>query len=156
MTKFSAIKDGRRYVVKKHGKAAADVREAVRRLVVFTLMGNVDAHLKNWALLYADAVTPSLSPLYDPVCVTAWFGDVGAHEYALNRKVDRVLSDLDWEGLRRLLDAAGILRPGRLIRIAKEVVAEAKAKWPGVLRDAPDNLRRSVEARLAGGVALAR
>ncbi len=135
---------------------AADVREAVRRLVVFALMGNVDAHLKNWALIYADGRTPTLSPLYDPVCATAWFEGLKEHEYALNRKVDRVLSDLDWNGLRDLLHAAGVLRPTRLIRLAKETVAEAKAKWPRVLRDAPDNLRRSVEARLAGGVALAR
>ncbi len=135
---------------------AADVLEAVRRLVVFALMGNVDAHLKNWALVYADGRTPTLSPLYDPVCVTAWFAGLKEHEYALNRKVDRALSDLDWNGLRALLRAAGVLRPTRLIQLAKETVAEAKAKWPRVLRDAPDNLRRSVEARLAGGVVLAR
>lgn len=136
--------------------ATRDVREAVQRLVAYALMGNADAHLKNWAVVYPDGVNARLSPLYDPVCVTAWFEELAPHEYALNRKVDRVLSDLDWAGLRELLVRAKVPRVSHLIREAREVVKLAKAKWPGVLRDAPANLRRSIEARLAGGVALAR
>jgi serine/threonine-protein kinase HipA len=132
-----------------------DVREVVRRVVAFVLMGNADAHLKNWALVYPDGRSPRLSPLYDPVCVTAWFDELAPHEYALNRKVDRALSQLTWADLRSLVDAAGVPRASRLVQIAKDTVKEAKAKWPGVLRDAPDNIRASIEARLAGGVALA-
>lgn len=133
-----------------------DVREAVRRMVAFVLMGNVDAHLKNWALVYPDGITPELSPLYDPVSVTAFFADLLPHEYALNRRVDETLSALDWVGLRALLDAADVPRASRLVQIAKETVRQARAEWPAILRDAPDNLRASVEARLGGGVALAR
>jgi serine/threonine-protein kinase HipA len=47
-------------------------------------------------------------------------------------------------------------RPSRLLSAAREVVAAAKSRWPALLVDAPDNVRRSVEERLAGGVALAR
>lgn len=133
-----------------------DVREVVRRLVAFVLMGNADAHLKNWALVYPNGDAPVLSPLYDPVCVTAWFDELMPHEYALNRKVDRALSELDAAGLRVLLDVAGVPRASRLVQIAKETVKQAKTAWPAVLRDAPDNLRASIEARLAGGVALTR
>jgi serine/threonine-protein kinase HipA len=135
---------------------AKDVREVVRRLVAFVLMGNADAHLKNWALVYANGTTPALSPLYDPVCVTAWFDELAPHEYALNRNVDRALSELDWAGLRTLIDAAEVPRASRLVQVAKETVKHAKAKWPAILRDAPANLRKSIEARLAGGVVLAR
>jgi serine/threonine-protein kinase HipA len=39
-------------------RPAQDVQEFVKRLVAFILLGNVDAHLKNWALLYPDGVTP--------------------------------------------------------------------------------------------------
>lgn len=133
-----------------------DVREAVRRLVAFALVGNTDAHLKNWALVYRDGGTPALSPLYDPVCVSAWFDEIAPHEYALNRSVDRKLTALDVEALRGLLVTAGLSRSARLVQIAKDTVKEAKARWPEVLRDAPDNLRASVEKRLAGAVALAR
>ncbi len=135
---------------------SGDVQEAVRRLVAFTLMGNVDAHLKNWALIYPDGRTPKLSPLYDPACVTAWFDEVGEHEYALNRKVDRTLSELDWVRLRALIDKANVPRAPRLVAIAKQTVRSALDGWPAILKRAPANLRRSVTARLAGGVALAR
>ncbi len=135
---------------------ARDTREVIQRFVAFVLMGNVDAHLKNWALIYPDGSTPRLSPLYDPVCVTAWFDELAPHEYALNRKIDRELSLLDWTDLRALVDAADVPRAARLIQIAKETVRDARALWPKVLRTAPKNLRTSVEKRLSGGVALAR
>jgi serine/threonine-protein kinase HipA len=135
---------------------ANDVSEVVRRLVAFVLMGNVDAHLKNWALVYADGTTPALSPLYDPVCVTAWFDELAPHDYTLNRKVDRALSELDWAGLRTLIDDSGVPRAARLVQVAKDTVKQAKAKWPAILEDAPANVRKSIEARLAGGVVLAR
>ena len=41
------------------------VEDFVRRLAFSVLTGNADMHLKNWSLVYADGVTPSLSPAYD-------------------------------------------------------------------------------------------
>ena len=41
--------------------------EFIRRLVVNILIGNADAHLKNWSVIYGDRVTPQLSPAYDLV-----------------------------------------------------------------------------------------
>lgn len=136
-------------------RPAENVREAVRRFVAFVLMGNADAHLKNWALIYPDGTNPILSPLYDPVCVTAWFDELAPHEYVLNRNVDRILSALTWDELRSLLDASGVPRASRLMQIAKNTVKQARSQWPAMLRDAPRNLRKSIEARLAGKVALA-
>jgi serine/threonine-protein kinase HipA len=133
-----------------------DVREAVRRLVVFVLMGNTDAHLKNWALLYRDGRNPELSPLYDPVCVAAWFDDLPPHEYAVNRAIDRALCSLDVPGLRSLLAAAGLARTPRLIQLAQQTVRDAQRAWPAILRDAPANVRKAITLRLKGAVALAR
>ena len=39
----------------------------VRRAVFSALIGNGDAHLKNWSVLYDDPVRPTLSPAYDLV-----------------------------------------------------------------------------------------
>src|SRR5690606_7747990 len=36
------------------GRPVQDLRSFVERLVAFILMGNTDAHLKNWALVYPD------------------------------------------------------------------------------------------------------
>ena len=135
----------------------ADVRECVRRIVAFILLGNSDAHLKNWALRYPDGIAPVLAPLYDPVCVAAFFEDVPSADYAVNRAIDARLRAFDWPALEALLRAAGLLRPGRLLAIARDTVRQAQADWPALLDHAatPASVRHCVRARLAGGTALA-
>jgi serine/threonine-protein kinase HipA len=137
------------------GNAAIDIREFVRRFVAFILMGNTDAHLKNWALIYPDGVTPQLSPLYDPVCVTAFFDEVPASDYALNRAIDRTVSAFTWNDFDELLAQSGVPRPGRLKRIARDTVQLAKEVWPAILEAAPVSVKKAVAERLAGGVAIA-
>ena len=134
----------------------ADVRECVRRIVAFILLGNSDAHLKNWALRYPDGVAPVLAPLYDPVCVAAFFEDVPAGDYGVNRAIDAKLRAFDWPALDALLRSAGLLRPARLMAIARDTVRQAQAEWPALLAQdgTPASVRRCIEARLAGGVAL--
>ncbi|WP_181772173.1 type II toxin-antitoxin system HipA family toxin [Amycolatopsis pittospori] len=39
----------------------------IDRIVLNIIIGNGDAHLKNWAILYKDGKTPTLSPAYDIV-----------------------------------------------------------------------------------------
>lgn len=46
-----------------------DYVEAIRRFVFNCLVGNADAHWKNWSLVYPDRVEPKLSPAYDLVAV---------------------------------------------------------------------------------------
>jgi serine/threonine-protein kinase HipA len=41
------------------------VAAVIDRIVLNVLVGNGDAHLKNWAVRYVDGRTPVLSPLYD-------------------------------------------------------------------------------------------
>ena len=49
-----------------------------------------DRHLKDWALLYPDSRSP-VSPLYDPVCVTALFESINPQDYGVNRAIDKTL-----------------------------------------------------------------
>jgi serine/threonine-protein kinase HipA len=135
-------------------RPAQDVQEFVKRFVAFILMGNVDAHLKNWALIYPDGMTPRLAPLYDPVCVTALFESVPPTDYAINRTVDASLRAFDIHQLEALLKAARLQRTSRLISIAKQTVKLAQADWPALLKDAPPSVKRAVAERLGGGVAL--
>ena len=44
-----------------------EAMDFVRRAVFSALIGNGDAHLKNWSVLYEDPVRPTLSPAYDLV-----------------------------------------------------------------------------------------
>ena len=135
-------------------RPAQDVQEFVKRFVAFTLMGNVDAHLKNWALIYPDGIAPMLAPLYDPVCVTALFESVPPTDYAINRAIDATLRAFDVNQLEALLKIAGLQRVSRLVSIAKQIVKLAQADWPSVLKNAPPSVQRAVTERLNGGLAL--
>jgi serine/threonine-protein kinase HipA len=136
-------------------RPAQDVQEFVKRFVAFILMGNVDAHLKNWALIYPDGITPKLAPLYDPVCVTALFESVPPADYAINRAIDATLRAFGFNQLEALLKTAGLQRVSRLVSIAKQTVKLAQADWPAVLENAPPGVKRAVTERLEGGVMLA-
>lgn len=48
------------------------LHEMVRRTVFNLLVGNGDAHLKNWSLIYPDGRRPRLSPAYDLVCTAVY------------------------------------------------------------------------------------
>jgi serine/threonine-protein kinase HipA len=52
-------------------RPAADRLGFIRMLIFHYLVGNADAHGKNYALLYRNT-TPDLSPLYDAVCTAAY------------------------------------------------------------------------------------
>ncbi|EKZ98835.1 regulator containing a HipA-like domain [Cupriavidus sp. HMR-1] len=137
-------------------RPAPDVQEFIKRFVAFLLMGNTDAHLKNWAVRYPDGRAPILSPLYDPVCVTAFFDDVPVTDYGINRAIDKTLRTYTFDDLDAMVRSAGLLRRARLLSIARETVRQAQADWPRILEDAPEGVRRAVSERLAGGVALTR
>jgi serine/threonine-protein kinase HipA len=49
-----------------------DVLEYARRIAAYVVMGNLDAHLKNWSFIYPDGHTPQLSPAYDLVSVSSY------------------------------------------------------------------------------------
>ena len=137
-------------------RPAQDVQEFVNRFVAFILMGNTDAHLKNWALRYPDGVHPELAPLYDPVCVTAFFEDVPLTDYGINRAIDTAVRAFSWDDLATMLKQARVLRASRVLQVAKSVAAQAKADWPELLKGAPPSMQRAMTERLTGGVALAR
>lgn len=132
-----------------------DVQEFVNRFVTFILMGNTDAHLKNWAFRYPDGIHPELAPLYDPVCITAFFEGSTEQDYGLNRAIDKTVRAFTWNDLDSLLEKAKVIRRNWIITNAKAIVAKAKADWPSLLKGAPGNMQRAVMERIAGGVALA-
>ncbi|MBN9428679.1 MAG: type II toxin-antitoxin system HipA family toxin [Burkholderiales bacterium] len=55
------------------GRPAADRLDFTRRLIFQYLVGNADAHAKNYALLYRDTA-PDLAPLYDVLCTAVYPG----------------------------------------------------------------------------------
>jgi len=62
-------------------------KELLRQLVVNLVIGNVDAHAKNYALLYRTLASPVMSPLYDVVPVV----DIEPRAKHLSMRIDGVI-----------------------------------------------------------------
>lgn len=146
-----------RLINERSVRPVQDVDEFLGRMVAFILMGNTDAHLKNWALIYEDGVRPALAPLYDPVCVSSFFAGVGAHTYAQNRQIDKTLCAFGWDGFEALIEAAGLSRRTRWLKQCRGHVKQAKAQWPALMNDfpTPPAVKTEIMERLQGKVAIA-
>lgn len=75
------------------------VAVVIDRIVLNVLVGNGDAHLKNWAIRYPDGRTPMLSPLYDVVPTVLYLpGD----DLGLNLGGSKAFNDVVPESFDRL------------------------------------------------------
>lgn len=105
--------------------------EFARRLAFNYVIGNGDAHLKNWSLLYTDPRRPVLSPAYDLVA-TAIYNPIGRTEdlglkFAKSRSFKSVTLD-NFERLERKVNANGV----GLRDVAFEVVQKILSSWPDI------------------------
>ncbi len=106
--------------------------EFIRRLVVNILIGNGDAHLKNWSIIYTDKVTPRLSPAYDLVSTIHY---VQNDSLALNlggEKRFESINEAHFDRLARRMEAP----PKFVLDIVHETVASARKVWPETIREA--------------------
>lgn len=127
-------------------KGIDDIRQFFIRQVVNTLIGNSDAHLKNFSVLYADGQRPRLSPAYDIVCVAALPGFRG---FGTNVAIDQLQRRETVETYVDIARQAGI--SARIARAAvMQTVARVRELWPAALEtlDMPLPVRQEIEARL--------
>ena len=108
------------------------VLEAVRRITVNILIGNGDAHLKNWSFLYSPEGKVQLTPAYDVVPTFLYGDDTMALEFG-NTKTPYIM------GLRRFERAAGALQVSSKIVLSEvtRTVKRALEVWPDLLKDMP-------------------
>jgi serine/threonine-protein kinase HipA len=123
------------------------VLEYTRRLVFTVLIGNADAHLKNWSLMYPDGHTPQLAPAYDLVATIPY---LPADRLALSLADTKAFGEVDLERLRRYAEKAGL--PVRLVvQTARETAERVRDLWRGhePLRAMPEWIRERIEAHMA-------
>src|SRR5690606_40343427 len=63
-----------------------------------------------------------LAPVYDPVCITAFFDHVPPGDYGVNRAIDARLRLFSWDDLAELLKQARVPQIGR---------ASCRERWEG-------------------------
>ncbi len=119
------------------------ILEAVRRITVNLLLGNGDAHLKNWSFLYPRDGKVRLTPAYDVVPTFLYGDDTMALEFG-NTKTPYIV------GLRRFERAAGAVHVSAKVVLdeVRRTVRRALAVWPDLLEGMPlpaDGRRRLLE-----------
>ncbi|MGH3906412.1 MAG: type II toxin-antitoxin system HipA family toxin [Pseudonocardiaceae bacterium] len=93
------------------------VGEVIDRIVLNILVGNGDAHLKNWAVSYSDSKRPSLSPMYDVLPTTFFVAD---DDMGLNLDKSKIFENVSVKSFDRLG-----ARSGFGVAHARERVTEA-------------------------------
>ena len=123
-----------RLLYRYSGDGLADAQQMSRRLLVNILLGNGDAHIKNWSLTYPDRVTPRLSPAYDIVATCVHSEDEA--ELALKLGKNRKWHAAGMDTFRAWADKADI--PWKAVKPhVGDALDKARALWPGVLEDLP-------------------
>lgn len=116
------------------GNPLENVQQLARRLLVNILVANGDAHLKNWSLIYPDAVTAELAPAYDIVSTRAYIE--GESQFALNLGKTKLWYEVDFGHFRSWADRVGV--PWRAIEPSLEdTLDKARALWPRQLAALP-------------------
>lgn len=102
------------------------VASVIDRLVLNVLVGNGDAHLKNWAFLYPDGRNPVLSPAYDIVPTVLY---VAGDNLGLNLGGSKRFEDIDYTSFDELGRRTGF----GVARARKQVssgVDRVLSNWP--------------------------
>lgn len=135
----------------------ASLQELARRIAFNVLIRNSDAHLKNWSLLYRNPRVPTLSPVYDLVCVGV-YADVDK-DLGLRLGGSKRFENVTLGTFAALQAKLGC--PGPSLRdVAADTIERAVAAWGDVevmLSDTPlvrhidTVVRSSAKSLLRGG-----
>ncbi len=112
-----------------------DLKEMARRLALNVLMGNGDAHVKNWSLIYDNPLRPRLAPAYDLVSTVGYT----THDtsVALNMAGVKLFRAITLDTFAALFTRIGVVDQAR-----EEVMEEVKATGRRVL----ESWRRQFQA----------
>ena len=126
----------------------SDSEEFVRRLVAIVIMGNLDAHLKNWTFRYPDGRTPRLSPAYDLVSVAA-YPEFRDDHLAFSLGGGSLARTITLNHFRRLAEGMAT-DADDCVQTVKSTVERLATTWRQVRRDCPtpDFVAAHVEERM--------
>lgn len=123
--------------------------EFVRRMIFNMLIGNGDAHLKNWSLIYRDGRTPSLAPAYDLVSTAGYFPSVDMENLGLRFGGSRRFQYPRSTAMARLATLLNASEE-RLVAVAERTAQSVRNEWSSVDRSGlPTSVTNWVDQNLA-------
>ena len=126
-------------------RGTEDIQQMARRLLANILLGNADAHLKNWSVFYPDKRNPVLSPAYDIVSTFLYIEtDQGA---ALNMGKKKNWGEISLETFQYWAKRIEISWPAIRAHLV-DAISFARESWPKKLKDMPllpDHKKRLIE-----------
>jgi serine/threonine-protein kinase HipA len=127
-----------------------DLDEYLRRVSAMVIMGNLDAHLKNWTIQYPDGRSPRLSPAYDFVSVSSYPEFSSPPQLAFPINGGRLADNIILENFRQLALRAN-LDVDHVLGILKRTVDAMIESWPQVKVDCdiPGFIVSHIEERLS-------
>ncbi|MGQ4276481.1 type II toxin-antitoxin system HipA family toxin [Pseudidiomarina sp. E22-M8] len=112
----------------------ADVQQMARRLLVNILLGNGDAHLKNWSLIYRNKLRPQLSPAYDIVFTLPYVA--GDDSVALKMAKQNNFYSLDYAAFETWSKRMQVPWPAIKVHL-QDTLERARDQWPQLLSELP-------------------
>lgn len=94
----------------------------IRRLAFLVLIGNGDAHLKNWSLIYPDGISARRSPAYDRVATVTY---IPMDKLGLKLSTENRFDQSRLAHFEKLADRAGISRD-RVVSLARSTIPEGR------------------------------
>lgn len=111
-----------------------DAQQMTRRLLANILLGNGDAHLKNWSLIYPDRLHPVLSPAYDIVSTLPYV--TRETDLALNMAKQKNWYAIDQETFHAWAQRVGLPWPAIRVHLL-DALERARNLWPSMLDELP-------------------
>lgn len=116
------------------GEDHQSLREFVRRLTFNFLIGNGDAHLKNWSLIYRDGRRAELSPAYDIVSTAGYYDQRSPDDIGLKFGSNRVLERVDRSNFARLQRLLNVQRED-VLDVVDDVITKFRDAWDDAAKE---------------------
>jgi serine/threonine-protein kinase HipA len=97
------------------------------------IMGNCDAHLKNWSLRYPGGRTPTFAPAYDLVCTTVYENLPARLTFPLGGT--RRPNSIGTAEFARVADAASC-PVERALDVVRDTADRLRRSWPALRHEA--------------------
>ena len=125
------------------------LREFARRLAFNVLIGNGDAHLENWSLIYRDPRVPTLAPAYDLVATAVYRpANLGQEDLGLKLGGSRrfeIVTLSTFDAIDKKLGARA-----DLASVVASFVSRVIAEWPRAaeILEPNDKLMKEIERHI--------